>query len=303
MARQAARTRTDDSDTVKGNGVTVNAHAKINLILRVLDREPTGYHQIETLFQRIALADVVTVAPTEGTSALTVKWAGVEKADLGEPEQNLAWRAAAAYREVAAWPDAWHIDLVNRVPAGSGLGGGSSDAAAVLRALNQVAPAPLSNDALQTIAAALGSDVPFFVTDASLAIGRGRGERLRTLAPLPVATVALVVPDFAIATVDAYAALAETRSGMRRPAASIRNGDDFSQWASVAPRQTNDFENTVFRRYPPLAAARAALEKAGAIMARLSGSGSTVFGIWDGPGAKPKVDLPKGWKLLLTETA
>ena len=288
---------------MKLNGVTVNAHAKVNLILRVLDREPTGYHQIETLFQRIALADTVTVAATEGTSALTVKWSGAERADLGAPEQNLAWRAAAAYRDAANWPEAWHIDLTKRVPAGSGLGGGSSDAAAVLRALNQLAPTPLSNDAMQSIAASLGSDVPFFVTDVSLAIGRGRGERLRTLAPLPTATVALVVPDFAIATVDAYAALAETRSGMRRPAASIRNGDDFSQWAAVAPRQTNDFENTVFRKYPQLATARAALEKAGAVMARLSGSGSSVFGVWDAVGAKPKVDLPKGWKLLITETA
>jgi 4-diphosphocytidyl-2-C-methyl-D-erythritol kinase len=284
-------------------GATLSAHAKINLILRVLDREPTGYHQIETLFQRIALADKVVVGPANGTSSLDLKWEGLERKNLGPPEQNLAWRAAAAYRDAAGWPNAWHIELTKRVPAGSGLGGGSSDAAAVLRGLNQQAPTPLSNDVLQSIAASLGSDVPFFVVDAPLAIGRGRGERLRTLPPLPPATVAIVVPDFAISTEEAYAALAETRSGTRRPAASIRNGDDFSQWASVAPRQTNDFEDTVFRKHPQLATVRKSLEKAGAMIARLCGSGSSVLGIWEGTGVKPKVDLPKGWKLLLTETA
>lgn len=287
---------------MSANGVTLNAHAKVNLILRVLDREPTGYHQIETLFQRIALADSVSVRPATGKSVLNIKWEGIERANLGPDDQNLAWRAAVAYREAANWPEAWHIDLTKRVPAGSGLGGGSSDAAAVLRGLNQLAQTPLSNDVLQTIAASLGSDVPFFVADAALAIGRGRGERLRTLAPLPKATVAIVVPNFAISTVDAYAALAETRSGSRRPAASIRNGDDFSQWAAFAPRQTNDFEDTVFRRHPQLATVRTSLQKAGALIARLSGSGSSLFGVWETPSAKLKVDLPKGWKLLMTET-
>jgi 4-diphosphocytidyl-2-C-methyl-D-erythritol kinase len=282
---------------------SVRAHAKINLMLRVLEREPTGYHQIETLFQRLALADDIDVTPETTGQTLDVKWEGVPKANLGKPEENLAWRAAAAFREAAGWPDGWRLDLKKRIPPGSGLGGGSSDAAAVLRALNSLAPLPLSMDQLLSIGATLGSDVPFFVTDASLAIGRGRGERLRTLAPLPTARVAVVMPNFPIATGDAYAALAETRTGMRRPAAAIRNGDDFSQWGAFAARQVNDFEDTVFKAHPDLARVRAALAAAGASIARLSGSGSSVFGVWEEAGPKPRLDLPKGWKLLLTETA
>lgn len=283
---------------MSGAAVTVDAHAKVNLILRVLEREPSGYHQIETLFQRLALADTVAVRVTGATCTLDVAFAGLAPADLGPAEKNLAWRAAAAYRDAAGWPNGWAIELTKRIPAGAGLGGGSSDAAAVLRALEQLAPRKLGGTKLRAVAASLGADVAFFVADASLAIGRGRGDEIRDLPALPAANVAIAVPGFAISTAQAYADLDAARSGATPPAAALRDNDDFSGWAAVAKRQINDFEPPTFARHPELAAIRTQFEKAGAQIARLSGSGSTVFGLWPTP--RPTVALPVG--TLLTKT-
>ncbi len=124
--------------------IQVPAHAKINLILRVLAREPNGYHQIETIFQRLALHDDVRVTATDGARTLDVEWPDSRAVWLGEVEKNLAWRAAEAYSNAARWPRGWAITLAKRIPVGAGLGGGSSDAAAVLRALDELAEAPLA---------------------------------------------------------------------------------------------------------------------------------------------------------------
>jgi 4-diphosphocytidyl-2-C-methyl-D-erythritol kinase len=189
----------------------VSAHAKINLFLRVLEREADGYHRIETVFQRLALADDVTLAATTGERRLDVSWDGMPGVDIGPPDQNLAWRAAEAFRDAAGWPDGWRITMVKRIPAGAGLGGGSSDAAAVLRALNGIAPSPLAPDRLIAIGAGLGADVAFFVSGLSLATGEGRGHMLAPLSALPRAHVVLAIPLYGIGTGGAYAALADMR--------------------------------------------------------------------------------------------
>lgn len=279
--------------------VTVAAHAKVNLMLRVLEREPGGYHQIETVFQRLALADALTVRATDGACSLDMAFDGIEPMALGPREKNLAWRAASAYRDASGWPGGWAIELTKRIPAGAGLGGGSADAAAVLRALEQLAPTKLSAPKLHAIAASLGADVPFFVSDASLAIGRGRGEKLHVLPALPVAHVAIAVPGFAIPTAEAYADLDAARAGAKVPAATITDGDDFSGWAAIAGQQGNDFEASAFRRYPQLRAIRGEFEHSGALIARLSGSGSTVFGLWLGPAAPPAAS---DYRILRTTT-
>jgi 4-diphosphocytidyl-2-C-methyl-D-erythritol kinase len=260
--------------------VTLNAHAKVNLILRVLAREPSGYHQIETVFQRLALADTVAVRATDGARTLDVAFDGITPADLGATEKNLAWRAAAAFCDASGWRTGWTIELTKRIPSGAGLGGGSSDAAAVLRALEQLAPQKLGAAKLHELAASLGADVAFFVSDASLAIGRGRGDKLRALRALPSARVTIAVPGFPISTADAYASLDTARTGEPTPAAQINDGDDFGTWASIAERQVNDFEVPAFKRFPELAKIRGHFEKSGALFSRLSGSGSTVFALW-----------------------
>ena len=264
---------------MSANAITVNANAKVNLILRVLEREASGYHQIETLFQRLALADTVTVRPTDAARTLDLAFDGLAAASLGPQEKNLAWRAAAAYRDATGWPNGWAIELTKRIPAGAGLGGGSSDAAAVLRALEQLAPRKLGAAKLRAIAASLGADVAFFVSDASLAIGRGRGDDLRVLPALPVADVAIAVPSFAISTAEAYADLDAARD--KPSSAMISDHDDFRSWAAIAKRQTNDFERSAFARHPELSVVRRQFEQSGALISRLSGSGSTVFGLWE----------------------
>jgi 4-diphosphocytidyl-2-C-methyl-D-erythritol kinase len=281
---------------VSGHAVRVDAHAKVNLILRVLEREPSGYHQIETLFQRLALADTLTVRATDGARLLHVGFEGLAPAELGPEKKNLAWRAAAAYRDAAGWPNGWAIELTKRIPVGAGLGGGSSDAAAVLRALEQLAPSRLGATKLSAIAASLGADVAFFVSDASLAIGRGHGERLHLLPALHTAEVAIAVPGFAISTAVAYADLDAARG--KPSSAMISDHDDFRSWAAIAQRQANDLERSAFARHPELSVLQGRFEQSGALIARLSGSGSTVFGLWDTP--RPKVELPPN--TLLTKT-
>jgi 4-diphosphocytidyl-2-C-methyl-D-erythritol kinase len=262
----------------------VDAQAKINLALRVLARETTGYHQIETLFCRLALGDVVTVWMTTGARSVRCTGARLPVAGLGPAEENLAWRAAAEYARHAHWPGGFAIEIEKRIPVGGGLGGGSADAGAVLRALNALSPSPLSLTALLHVAASLGADVPFLTQDtAVLALGWGRGERLLALPPLPRRGCLLLCPETAVATRDAYAWLDEY-APPRAPA--LMDVAALNRWDTIARVAHNDFEDVVGERVPAVAAALAALRTPEAralvgedAIVHMSGSGSTVFAI------------------------
>ena len=288
-----------------GGSIRVAAHAKVNLILRVLEREPGGFHRIETLYQRLALADDLTVAVTEGKRTLDIDWPDGGSGPLGPVDENLAWRGAMAYRDAAGWPGGWELMLSKRIPAGAGLGGGSSDAAAVLQALETLAPRPIGAAALREIGATLGSDVPFFLAGASVAIGRGRGDVLHALSPLPAASVVLVVPGFPMSTAEAYGQLASARARahIAPPTPAFRDTDDFSTWTAIADRQANHFEGTVFGLYPELEAYKDMLDREGALISRLSGSGSTVFGLWPAaPRGAVGISRPPQTRLIVTST-
>lgn len=279
----------------------VAAYAKINLALRILAREAGGYHQLETLFCRVDLADDVVVrVGDDDTRALDC--AG---ADVGPVEENLAWRAAAAYAERDGWPRGFAIEIEKRIPVGGGLGGGSADAGAVLRALNALNPRPLPQHELLAIAGSLGADVPFLATDAPLALAWGRGERMLALPALPARDVALVLPPFAVATADAYGWLAETRAGgasrfhqpMLHPLAAV------TTWEGAARHSENDFEPVVFARRPELGAIYeklATLE--GVSLARMSGSGSTLFALFEKEMELRAVTQATGCKAVATRT-
>lgn len=282
------------------------AQAKVNLALRVLAREESGFHQIETVFQRLALADLVTVRQS-ASRTLDVRFAeGTRITDLGPVEQNLAWRAADAYAAIAGSPRGWAIEIEKRIPVGGGLGGGSADAAAVLRALDALAARPLGTSALVDIAARLGADVAFLASDSELALAWGRGERMLDLPPLAPAAVLLVVPDFGVHTGHAYAALAAHRAaGGVQAGATWRSPRSLGSWSAVAADAVNDFEPVVFEQHPALATVRAQL--AGlpqTVLAMMSGSGSTLFAVQaqGAPALRPLV-LPSGWASLLTSTA
>lgn len=268
--------------------ITVPAPAKINLWLRIGDRQPSGFHDLDTLFCALDLADTVTVrsaAPGTGIR-LDTRFAPPldQLPDLGPDPDNLAVRAATAFLGRAGLPPDLRIRLVKRIPAGGGLGGGSSDAAAVLRALARLHPDAIEPTGLQDLASALGSDVPFFAAGQALARGRGRGEDLTAAPPLPARHLLLVLPPFSILTADAYRWLDQDRaSGVAEPA-SLPSAEPLPHaisWAHVQDRARNDFEPVIFHRSPPLAAFRDLLIDHGARPALLAGSGSTLFGVFE----------------------
>jgi 4-diphosphocytidyl-2-C-methyl-D-erythritol kinase len=250
---------------------TILAPAKINLWLCIFAPDDTGYHPLDTLFCALDLADELTIEITDRPTALEVL-----NADVGPTDRNLAWRAADEFFRTTGLSGGASIQLHKRIPAGAGLGGGSSDAAAVLRALNDLHGGPLPDPDLFAMAARLGSDVSFFLCGSTLAHATGRGEVLRALPALPRAPVIVIAPSFGIATADAYRWLDEARAYSETQAlrAVPREWEDVAVWAA------NDFERVVFPRYPVLAGYKSQLLESGALVAMLSGSGSTLFGVY-----------------------
>ncbi len=267
----------------------VRAQAKVNLFLDVLGRLPDGYHEIRTLFHRIDLADDVTVRVGGNERSFDASGPAMPREGLGPTEKNLAYRAAVEYAERVGgdFLRGFAIEVTKRIPVGGGLGGGSADAGAVLRALNTLAPTPLDRDELQKLGSTLGADVAFLTGADVMALGAGRGDSLvgvpQVLAP---AQLLLVVPPFGIGTVDAYRWLDEDRglagspggdgTGHDRARAELQPG-----WKGLTRDSRNDFEPAVERRHPVLREIRERLTAMGARMARLSGSGSCVFGLFD----------------------
>jgi 4-diphosphocytidyl-2-C-methyl-D-erythritol kinase len=265
----------------------VPAQAKVNLLLRVGPRDTTGYHRIFTVFQRIDLADEVVVRVGGSVRALDCSGLRLPSGGLGAPEQNLAYRAAIAYAERTDWLRGFSIELTKHIPVGGGLGGGSADAGAVLLTLDALAHEPLGHEVLTDIGRALGADVNFLMSPNVLALGTNIGEQLTPLDSLPVREVLLAIPDFAIATKDAYRWLDDAGGGSMPPhslppdnsAISLAGADN---WATVSVAAHNDFEASLELRYPKLRELRQGLGAGGARIARLSGSGSTVFGVFEG---------------------
>jgi 4-diphosphocytidyl-2-C-methyl-D-erythritol kinase len=251
----------------------VLAPAKVNLALHVLGRRPDGYHEIDTLFQAIDLYDEVEVELAgEG---ITVD---VEGADLGPMEQNLAYRAAALFLAEIDSDVGVTVRLAKRIPHGAGLGGGSSDAAAVLRCLAALLGG-VHPTRLHAMGAELGSDVPFFLGESPLARGTGRGEVLESLTALPAADVVLVSPPLHVATAEAYGALAVSRRG-KVPVEDRTSPIGLASWHDLRSVARNDFEPVLAAAHPEIPRALAALRAAGASVAMMTGSGSTCFGVF-----------------------
>jgi 4-diphosphocytidyl-2-C-methyl-D-erythritol kinase len=255
--------------------VSASAPAKLNLFLRVLAREPDGYHGIETLFCLVSLADTLRVERRDGGVSIDV-----EGADVGPPEQNLAARAASMVLEATGRRFGVHLTLTKRIPVRAGLGGGSSDAAAALHATNLLANGAVPRHELLQFAARLGSDVPFFAAGAPLALGWGRGERLLHLPPLPAAPALLLTPPVGVGTADAYAWVDQARQSTGRRGAVALDLDALSRWGDVGRLAGNDFESPVFHRVPEIRAAFEALAGTRPLVCRMSGSGSTLFAVY-----------------------
>jgi 4-diphosphocytidyl-2-C-methyl-D-erythritol kinase len=253
----------------------LRAPAKINLRLAVLAREVSGWHQIETLFARLDLADRILLDNADAGIRLTV-----DGPDLGPTEENLVYRAARAFHAAANIAPAVSIHLVKNIPAGSGLGGGSSDAAAVLLGLDRMRGEPLGDEGRHRVGRAIGADVAFFLTESPFALAWGRGERVLPLSPPPDLHCLLAMPATAMSTARAYARLAEHRVRVPAPALGpLPSAGVLSSWDGIRSFARNDFEAVVLGDVP--AAARALdLLRDGSVMAQLSGSGSAVFGLF-----------------------
>ncbi len=269
-----------------GSGQTsFRAFAKLNLGLHVLDQRVDGYHNVWSVMQAIDICDDVSVSLIEGQGP-SVRL-DCDREDLAN-EHNLAWIAADRLLTGVGADAAVHVRLVKRIPPGAGLGGGSSDAAAVLRALDGLLPAAPPGVLLE-IAASIGSDVPYFLTGGT-ALAEGRGTEITALADLPARSVAVVLPAVEVSTAGAYRALAERRAGGLTHSGEPYTIDVYGSLRSVRgagavrdrlERMVNDFEDVVFQQHPALADVKVALLASGARQAALTGSGSAVFGLFD----------------------
>jgi 4-diphosphocytidyl-2-C-methyl-D-erythritol kinase len=255
--------------------LTVRSFAKINWMLRILERRPDGFHRLETIFQTISLHDLITCRRSVRLEITC------DDPSIPTDESNLAYRAAAMMREKFDI-DPVHIEIRKAIPAGGGLGGGSSNAAMTLLALDKMFALGAPMEALVEIAGELGSDVPFFLVGGT-AWGTGRGDQLQVLPPPPPLPLLLLIPDDAVSTAEAYRRLAEARARgeIRVPRTW---GVDRAEWiirgglADLGAHLVNDFEPVVFPLLPRLRELKEALLNAGASFALMSGSGSAIFG-------------------------
>lgn len=288
--------------------IHVKARAKLNLRLKILSREESGYHSIETIFHKIDLSDDITLQITGGAKSLKISGPELPAGGLGPDENNLAYRAATEFQKAAQWPNGFAIEIVKNIPTGGGLGGGSADAAAVLKALNSAAPTPLAESDLLKIALQLGSDVPFLTSDAPMALAWGRGERMLSLPPLPQREVALILPGVPVPTAQAYQWVAESRKkSPESPTPEILLQQDLNNWETISTLYTNDFWPPVKDQFPQIRSAMEHIEQAAKPLSSpplvgMTGSGSTLFVI--GQDLQPVLKSYSGpGKLLFTKTS
>ena len=245
-------------------------HAKINLGLNVVRKRADGFHDLETCFFPGGWTEILEIIPSSSfqfsSSGFSID---------GNTENNLCVKAYNLLQRDFDLPPV-HIHLHKIIPMGAGLGGGSSDAAFTLRQLNESFALGLSQLTLENYAAKLGSDCAFFVSDDAK-LGTGRGE---TLSPISVSLkgkfLVIIKPDVHVSTAEAYAGIKPRENDV--PVKDILENKPISEWKLVLK---NDFEESVFKKYPIIAKAKQELYKAGATYASMSGSGSSVFGIFE----------------------
>jgi len=253
------------------------APAKVNLWLRVFGRDARGFHALESLFQMIGVADEIVVR--RGPPGVRLEGAPPE---IGPVDQNLAVRAARWFMAAARVEGGITIAMTKRIPWNAGLGGGSSDAAATLAALNRLYGGPLHAGDLLEMGSRLGSDVPFFLSGAALALGWGRGERLLPVAPLPPRPLLVVPPPAPVRTADAYAWLDQDRGATRTGEwAAVIPPSALTSWDEVRRLAHNDFEPAVAGRLPAIGHWLDRLRATSAFLVTLAGSGGAMVAIYN----------------------
>ena len=262
----------------------VSALAKINLDLRVLGKRPDGFHELRTIFQTISLADTLDIAFSPARKTV------IELDDALDISDNLVVRAARMAMDAMSATGRIEMRLTKRIPMGAGLGGGSSDAAAVLLALPALAGRRMELPKLRALAAELGSDVPFFLLGGT-AVGIGRGTELFPLPDARWRAGILVAPGVHVNTAQAYRDLSPrlTTESLQNKMVSFQT----QTWGLDRRGGSNDFEEVVFEQHVSLAVIKEKLLRAGASPAMMTGSGSALFGLF--PTAKEATRAMKSW--------
>ena len=282
--------------------IRVRAFAKINLGLKILARRPDGYHEIRTIYQAISLADRLEISLAPRGRGIHLE---CDDPAIPANRANLVHRAAELWKRAQKYPGGIHFHLFKRIPAGSGLGGASSDAAAALLGLERLTGDRMTAAERFRLAARLGSDVPFFLWGGRC-LGIGRGEEVYPLWDLPRRHCLVVFPGFTVSTADAYRevgrrlALTESPRSRRIFLFGARPHFPLEDWGPAE----NDFERVVFARWPELGRLKSQLIRAGAETASLTGSGSAVFALFDSARilARAADLIPRGWKQYSTRT-
>ena len=254
--------------------MTTRAYAKINLDLRLGQRRPDGFHSIDTFFIRVDLFDTIKARATQdGNCTLSI----LGDAHLSAGSDNLVLRAARALQKFAKHGAGVHLDLEKKIPQGAGLGGGSSDAASTLTLLRKLWSLTCTDEQVAALGAELGSDVPFFLQPYA-SRGTGRGEILHPSPMKDLPWAVLIHPGFPSPTASAYAAYAQSpKEGVEGPELTLKQENGMN----LILRPRNDLEEAVEKKFIWIQSAREWLQsQPGALAARMSGSGSTVFGLW-----------------------
>lgn len=271
-------TNLSPASTSRPLSIRVFAPAKINLVLRILDRRTDGYHNLWSLMQTVQVQDEITLALTGAHSGVTLR---CDEPSLKTDDSNLVTRAAVVVMEQSGRTGGLDITLAKRIPMGAGLGGGSSDAAATIIGLNQLFNLGWSAEQMAHIGQTLGSDVSFFFFAPSATVA-GRGEQVAPIRIKGTRWVVLVNPGFPVETKWAYQQLTANRAGvvpLSQSHAMLEQASELG-WEQVLEAAENDFEGPVFKAYPMLDEIKHRLLAHGADAALLSGSGATVFGVF-----------------------
>ena len=252
-------------------------NAKINIGLNITERRPDGYHNIESVFYPINLQDAVEIKTIEGEEPQGGYKLKVSGTILdGTPDDNLVVKAYQLLRKDFNFP-AQKIHLYKHIPVGAGLGGGSSDAAAIIKMLNEKFALGLTSEQMQNYAVQIGADCPFFINNTPV-FATGIGNIFTPIEfSLHGKNIILVKPDIFVSTRDAYALVKPSPAAIPLTEAIKQ---PISEWKQFI---TNDFEKSVFAKYPEIAAIKDKLYDMGALYASMSGSGSAVYGIFDSP--------------------
>ena len=284
--------------------VRLRAFSKVNLGLKIIRKRPDGYHEIQTVYQTVALHDRLTLSLANSPSGIHLE---CDDPRVPAGQSNLVHRACGLWCRARNYHGGIRVRLQKKIPMGSGLGGASADAAAALMGLERLTGNRLSLETRLKLAAQLGSDVPLFLWGGRV-LGCGRGEEVYPLWDLPKRQCLIVFPGFSVSTAWAY--------GQASRAASLRlteerkgpNMKRFGAWSHFpltdwGPAE-NDFEKVVFARWPELARLKRRLIRAGAESTSLTGSGSSVFAVFDSARKLLSASrfIPAGWQTFPTRT-